>query len=71
MSITLVSPVSRDQSHSLSISIVLRHFCDTGMSISGRGVKDAENLPTRAMLGVQASANSFLGYFFKNNTVKL
>ena len=32
LSITLVSPVSRDQSHSLSIAIVLRHFCDTGMS---------------------------------------
>ena len=32
LSITLVSPVSRDLSHSLSISKVLRHFCDTGMS---------------------------------------
>ena len=32
MSITLVSPVSRDQSHSLSIAIVLRYWGDTGMS---------------------------------------
>ena len=32
VSITLVSPVSRDQSHSLSIAIVLRYWGDTGMS---------------------------------------
>ena len=32
LSLTLVSPVSRDQSRGLSITIVLRYFCDTGMS---------------------------------------